>query len=163
MLNFKGKDVMVRPATAGDVERMANRLRASDVAELWAANHDKPKKALMDGLACSEPCMAVIYRGAPVAMFGVAPHESGRDFGCIWLLATPELEKIKTTFLKVSRKFIDEMLKVYPVLFNMVDDRNKTSIEWLKWCGADMAPATAYGPDDKAFRYFEFRRISCAE
>lgn len=158
MLAYRSKSVEVRPSIAGDVEYLKGRLRTCDVDEIWASSRATPESALKEGLEAGN-CWTVCFEGRPVAMFGVGHNASSPDdFGCVWLLASDELAKIQTTFLKLSRAFIDEMLKGYTVLFNLVDNRNKTSIEWLKWCGAAMALPEPYGPDKRLFRYFEFRR-----
>ena len=159
MLTYESKTVAIRPSVAGDVDYLAIRLRDCDVNEIWASNRQTPEAALKEGLECSAPCWTLTNKGNPVAMFGCGPNASAPDmYGCIWLLASDELEAVKTTFLKQSRRFIAEMLKTYPVLFNLVDNRNRVSIEWLKWCGAAMALPAPHGPDARLFRYFEFRR-----
>ena len=159
MLTYRSGNVTVDKATESDVDFLKSRLRASDVEEIWAAGRETPEMALMAGLKCSTACWTVKLKGEPVAMFGVARGAGVPDgFGCIWLLASDDLAKMGTTFLKLSRRFIDEMLKDYSVLFNMADDRNATSINWLRWCGADVSAPMDFGPDKRPFRYFEFRR-----
>lgn len=158
MLAYRTKTVVIRAAVAEDVEYLKDKLRAKDVDELWAAHRHRPGEALDCAFRGSSLIWTIERKGRPVAMFGVAPVEERVDYGCVWLLASDELEKIKTTFLRASRAFINEMLGKYPVLFNQVDNRNKVSIEWLKWCGAAMALPAPYGPDGHLFRYFEIRR-----
>lgn len=159
MLAYRSRNVAVEKATEADVDYLKTRLRPSDVVEIWAANRETPEMALVAGLKCSTSCWTVKFKGEAVAMFGVARGAGVPDgFGCIWFLASDGLLKMRTTFLKLSRRFVDEMLKDYSVLFNMTDDRNEVAIKWLRWCGADMSAPVDFGPDKRPFRYFEFRR-----
>lgn len=159
MFTYRSRNVVVEKATEADVDYLKTRLRPSDVVEIWAAGRETPEMALAAGLKCSTSCWTVKHKGEAVAMFGVAHGVGVPDgFGCIWLLASDGLLKMRTTFLKLSRRFVDEMLKDYSVLFNMTDNRNEVATKWLRWCGADISAPVDFGPDKRPFRYFEFRR-----
>ena len=151
-------DVVVRASEAADVAYLAPRLRESDKLELWAAAHETPEKALADGLAASTTCYTITHKGEPVAMFGVTPAPWRPGCGCGWLLATPGLVEVKTRFLRLSRRFITELLQDYEAIFNFVDERNTASIKWLKWCGAAFGPSFIGGAEGLPFKYFEIRR-----
>lgn len=66
------------------------------------------------------------------------------------------MSRIKKTFVRMSGPFIQQFLVLYPVLWNLVDSRYRTSVRWLKFCGARFGePVKMSGVD---FYPFEFRR-----
>lgn len=158
MENLYDKDgIVVRRSTKKDVEYLKTHLRQSDVDEIWASNHITPEGALEKGLDNSIFCCTVL-NGQPIAMFGIVPHSILGYEASVWMLASDDLKKIKKRFLRHSKYFINMMLDFYPSLFNFVDDRNKDSINWLKYCGARIYDPKPYGVENKPFRYFVFKR-----
>jgi hypothetical protein len=139
-------------------QHLKDRLRKSDIDEVWASAHYTPEQALRFSLKISLMAFTVEYHGVPVAIFGVAPDNLTGSRASIWLLGTDDINRMRITFLKESRKFIRYFLWFYPVLYNFVDDRNKKTIEWLTWCGAQFLEPAPYGYDGLPFRFFELRR-----
>lgn len=159
MMIYYGKDnVMVRDSTETDIENIANNMRKSDMDEIWASHHHKPREALEKALKDSFMCLTVLRDNLPIAMFGLYVENIISTDANIWLLATDDLVKIQYKFLKHSRRFIEMFLKFYPHLSNFVDDRNTASIKWLKFCGAKMNGTCKYGIEQLPFHYFEFTR-----
>jgi len=155
---YKKNGIVVRGSLRGDVDKLFWRLRKSDVDEIWASHNRFPKDALREGFKRSFVCLTILIDDLPAAMFGIYAEVFNGDRATIWLLASPELDKIKIRFLKHSRKFIQMFLGYYPHLSNFVDDRNKSSIEWLKFCGATIHEPKPYGAEKLPFRYFYFER-----
>lgn len=145
-------NIVIRQAMFHDIAELAPRMRAADVAEIWASNRYTPEAALEIGLEKSDICMTVLYKNEVAAMLGVTAE------GVVWMLTSDTLEQFKKGFAKLSRQLIEELLKQYPVLFNYVDARHTQSITWLKWCGAKFEAAVPCGPDRLLFIKFEFRR-----
>jgi hypothetical protein len=156
---YKSKLGLVRDAEMNDVFQLANNLRESDTQEIWKSHHIKPEAALLGGFQESELCFTVERNEKPIAMFGICPPQTllGNS-AIIWLLASPELEKVQRAFIKRSRYFIKEMLQRYSMLENWVDVKNIQSIKWLRWCGAKIEEPKPYGVENKPFCYFYFRR-----
>lgn len=91
-------------------------------------------------------------------MFGYAPDET-KGVGSVWLLGSEGIRADKAIFLNISEHFIALMLNAYPILFNFVDARNKSSIKWLKWLGAEIAPdPIIYGVEQLPFYFFQFKK-----
>lgn len=155
---YEKGSVVVRRSKSSDVNRLAPRLRKSDVEEIWASNHIKPYEALREGLDSSLFCLSVEDRGEVVCMFGINPLSVVGDKAVVWMLASDGLDKIKIKFLKHSKEFVNMMLSFYPYLFNYVDARNAKSIEWLKFCGAKIEEAKPFGVENSLFHYFSFER-----
>lgn len=158
MIYYEGKEGMVRTSNELDIDLMKNRLRRSDIDEVWASHHHTPEEALRLSFEMSTLCLTVDIKGMPVAMFGIAPQTLLSDRANVWFLATDGILKVRKSFVKQCRKFIDVMLKEYPILENYVDARNKLSIRWLKWCGAEIEEAKPIGAEKLPFHHFSFRR-----
>lgn len=131
-------------------------LRAADLVELEAAGFTA-EEALTHGYSYSKPfCMTIAIDGHAVAMFGVAddlrfPHAKA---GLVWLLGTEGLLKVRTQFLRESRKWLDLITQDYNVVGNYVHRSNTVHIQWLKWLGFSFIEET--GP------FISFARIPCA-
>lgn len=126
--------VRVREARFEDIALME--LREADRQEVLALGVE-PQEALQLSFQNSTMAFTMFNNGNPLAMFGVAPVTILGDRAIVWLLTTNEVNKCKKTFANYSRLFIDYFLQHYPTLENYVDARYKTSINWLKWCGAE--------------------------
>lgn len=148
-------------ARASHALRLAPRLRPSDLAELWAEaglNADAAPGVLLNCIHYSNKAWAVVSNDEPHVLFGVAPNYIGGDAisGQAWLVASPDINKHSSFILRNSRKYIDEMHKIYPRLFNWVDDRNVTTGHWLRWCGfRETAHDATHGFGRLPFTLFE--------
>lgn len=167
MIYYKKGNAIVRTSTLEDVEFLKTRLRQSDIDEIWASHHHKPENALRISLETSEICLTITIAEEPIAMFGIISNFILDESAGIWLLASDELDKVYREFAKECKRFIAMMHQRYPILENYVDTRNKTSIRWLKWCGAKIEEAMPYGVERKLFHHFIFEQkveefITCA-
>ncbi len=131
-----------RPSTLEDCLSLAPRLRKEDVAEIKAVNGNDPLPELKQALLVSDECWTIDHEGLVIGMFGVAPLEGSPGVGAIWLLASDDLPKIRWSFLKRTRPWIEHFLSKYHVLTNWVDSRNEVHIKWLKWAGFEFTSAT---------------------
>lgn len=157
-------DVIVRPTRHADVEAIQDRLRKSDVDEIWSATHMSPRDALIYSRNGSPLCQTVLYKCSPVGIFGTCPMPNRDQAAGVWFMATDDLRGMWLSFLRMSRECVARMLDDYPLLFNWVDARNAESIEWLKWCGAKLEPAKPFGPDKMPFHFFTItRRDLCVQ
>lgn len=158
MIHFDNGDIIIRDSVPVDSEDLKEKLRDSDIQEIWVSHHEKPGEALDYSFRHSLPCMTVLRNGEPIAIFGIAPIHMLDNKAAIWLLATDEFIKIKKTFIKLSKQCIEHFLSFYPVLFNYVDVRNRKSLLYLKWCGAELSKPSPYGIDSRDFVHFQFLR-----
>ena len=157
-LYYKSRLLAVRDSTMKDAFDMAPHMRESDKQEIWASNHISPENALVGGVINSVVCLTAEMNEKPIIMGGIVPQSLLGHTAIIWVLGTDDMKKIAKTFLKTSRSYIDHMLEFYPYLFNYIDVRNKESLLWLKYCGAEFSLTVPYGVEQKPFRYFCFRR-----
>ena len=124
-----------RPATLGDAQALAPRLRSADLAEIAAHTGHSPLQALADGVRESQWSLAVCRGHEVIALCGVGHHPDTPDVGVPWMLAADALIAVQTSFLRQSRVVIARMQRPYRVLANVVDARNTVHIRWLSWCG----------------------------
>ncbi len=150
-------DILIRPATLDDVADLAPRLRQADRDEVWASHRNSPADALSRSLGMSTHAWAGLADGRLVCLWGVCPISLISRTGAPWLLGSDDIETYQMAFLRRSRPFVDEMLGVYTVLTNWVDDRNRVSMRWLRWLGFNLFPAQPFGPDGLPFHRFERR------
>jgi len=125
----------VRPTEWDDVGPVARGMRYADRLEVDANGHT-PVDALLAGVAHSKPCLTVLHKGTPAAIFGTVPtKEMGLDVGVVWLLGTEDMQMFSRPFLRHSRDWLDRLSEGYDFLTNRVDARNEVHIRWLKWLG----------------------------
>ncbi len=125
-----------RPSTEADVASMVPRLRQEDIAEVLASGSPSVELSLLDGLRSPDGCFsAVDGDDLPIFMFGTVPHPCSPLVGLIWLLASEDIHKHRTAFLRNSRPYLESFHAKYPLLMNHTDCRNTLHHSWLRWCG----------------------------
>lgn len=141
------------------VETIARDMRQADKDEVWASNHHGPYESLIKGWAVSDyASVALSDDGEPLAMLGLVKRDLLTGSGVVWLLGTNESMKYKKEFLKQTKQVIDDMLTICPRLCNMVHNKNKSSITWLKWLGFKLDDPEPYGPENELFHRFYLER-----
>jgi len=147
-LEFNG----IRKTISEDIDYLAPRLRYEDKREILDSVGQNPYQALRDGFNNSQICLTIVDdKDIPVGMFGVGSE------GNIWLLASPEIKRIRFSFLRESKKVVNLLNKKYQILWNYVDCRNNLHLRWLKWCGFSFLRKINYGVNQKPF--YEFIKI----
>jgi hypothetical protein len=157
MIYYEKDGIRVRTSVKKDAEYLHDKLRKSDVEEVWKSHHHTPKEALERSTNNSIFCLT-IENCVPIGMFGICPEQLLGDKASIWMLGSDDINKITYKIVRECRNFIKKMLEYYPYLHNFVDAENKKSIQWLKWMGATMSEPKPYGAEQKMFIYFYFRR-----
>ena len=142
----------IRKTIPEDIEFLAPRLRYEDKREVLDASGSNPYQALTKGYNVSEICLTIVdTKDIPVGMFGVSQE------GAIWLLATPDIKRIRFSFLRESRKVVNILNHKYKLLWNFVDCRNELHLRWLKWCGFKFLRKVNHGVNQKPF--YEFIKL----
>lgn len=147
--------VKIRKAKSRDVRLLSGRLREADALEVIGAGAANVADGLAESFQRSTLRRTIELDGLPVGMFGLVPDRKiGAVSAQVWLLGTPELSRIKKTFVRESRRVLAEFLKCYPVLWNVVDVRYTSAIRWLESCGAKFQDKESVL---KGFRVFTLR------
>ncbi len=149
----------VVPGLPGHAAEVCGRLRRADYAEVAAATGRDPDRVLMASWEKSIYRWAIVRRDEVIGVFGVAPYTLMGRTGAPWLLGTDGMQRIKLRFVRESVTWVSHMLRLYPVLANWVDTRNRLSIKWLRWLGFEIKPEPEpFGAERRPFYYFEKRR-----
>lgn len=149
-------NITFRNATLEDCAYLSERLRPEDSAEA-SAQLGNPYDALKYSFDKSEFKQTMLLDDNPIAMFGFAVPVLLGNVANIWLLGTPELAKVKKSFMIASRIIIKKFLQLYPVLWAQVDARYKKTHRWLKWLGAERM--STYNLHGHKFHDFVIRRV----
>lgn len=149
-----------RPSNAFDVWAIASDMRPEDVAEVQAAGGGTPEMALLVGKNESDQCFTVYhpkYPSVSLAMFGYKATEPGLC-GVIWMLASNKLLTHRCAFLRSAGWWVDKIQEELPLVYNLVDERNRLHIKWLKWMGFTFLQRhSQFGPQKLPF--LEFVRL----
>lgn len=129
-----------------DANQLAPLLRDEDVREIRDANGSTPLESLTHGVTLGTRCYTVADSDQPVAMFGVMPN------GAVWLLASENLLEHRRQLVRESRRWLREMHRSFPVLWNYVDTRNRAHVRFLEWLGVEWGQKLRSKPH---FRYFQ--------
>jgi hypothetical protein len=141
------------------VDWISKNMRKADVEEVAAAGGKGPVRALSGSLERSAVAWTGMIDDRPVCMFGVSPIDILGGIGSPWLLGTDEIERCAVSFLRLNKRYVAQMLDLFPHLVNFVDARNKLSIKWLKWLGFRFDPEPVpYGIWDMDFYKFEMMK-----
>jgi hypothetical protein len=125
----------LQPSVVSDAQFIARHMRPEDVREVEASSGSTPEQALLAGLYHSDVCLT-LHGEEPIAMMGVGASANPM-IGAIWMLSTPALEKHAVEFLRANKRtaVLDNFHRLYPVLWNHVDERNTKHLRWLRWLG----------------------------
>lgn len=154
-------DLVIVPATFTHVGELAPRLRAGELVELEAQGFESPLVALGEGLINSES-YSVLYRGAVVAMFGVALERGstllGGTVGALWFLTGQGFERAAWRGLKLARQVLAALLEHYAELRVLIDGRYEAAFRWARRLGFEVREGMPFGPDDCLFHLAVLRR-----
>jgi len=126
--------------TTEDLKYLSENLREEDIREVETVSPGADLLELLkDSMKVSDQCFVVRKDGVPVVIFGSKATEDilslGANAADIWLLGTDAIKLNKTSFLKLSRKVVQEISEDVDYLWNIVDPRNELHIRWLQWLG----------------------------
>lgn len=150
--------VEIRDLLDGDVEHVAQHMRAADVAEVRAGNHE-PLEALQHSVRASARTWVATVSGRPAAVFGIAPLGSVLDpRGAPWLLGTDDVPTQPRALVRLARVYTAEMLSAFPHLVNAVHTRNTAACAWLARVGFVLGATYNHPVTGEPFTIFEMQR-----
>jgi len=144
-------------ATRADAIELAPRLRKADLEELSHGTGLPPEIALRYALSLSNIAHAVVWRGRVVALFGIVGElrwDDGKPAGYPWMLASDDLVKIRKSFLRECRGYVEGWLEYHGLLEGYVWVENEVHIQWLRWLGFQFDPPAPHGINDQPFMRF---------
>ena len=147
----------LRKSKLSDLNHVVKHMRNMDKMEAYYQTGKQPEEALRLSYLYGQTNMAIADdNDNPIGLCGVIAD------GCIWMVATDELfdnRKYKIQLIREGRKWVNNLLKSYDLLYNMVYAENHSAIKWLKSLGFTFVNYhEEYGKESKPF--YEFLRIS---
>ena len=139
----------IHPATIEAAIKVASNLLPEDLREVEEGH----------GLNAMEQLTLAVHRGSCVwfevpngKTAGMAGVEPG---GNVWMLCTPAIIEYPVTFAREAKRFIEQQEE--PLLWNIVDKRNKVHLKLLKFLGFKFLQEISHGP--KQLSFIEFCRV----
>ena len=136
---------------------VSDNMREIDKLEaLYQADQD-PETALKVSYLASKEVMAICGdEDNPIGICGVTPN------GCIYMVSTEELfnnKKYRIQLIRKGRIWVDELMKSYTILYNVVYAENVAAMKWLESLGFKFIEYhEEYGVHKKPF--YQFMRIA---
>lgn len=158
MIYYQKGELIFRDSVLSDAESLSSVLREEDKLEVLATGFESPYQALKSSFDRSDISITIVHNNEVIGMFGIVPESLMSDSATVWMLGSPGINKIKKTFVKLTRTFIDTFLTRYPILENWVDARYEKAISWLKTAGARFEAPQPWGPENYLFCHFVLRR-----
>lgn len=152
-------DLIVCKALPEDAAAFSGALRDADRQEVYAATGtDRYLRLLTASIASSQAAFSVwTHDMVPVALFGASYRNALTDHGTLWLVATDELARHWREFCRRTREYLYELVKSPAIMTNWIDARNDKALRYIRWLGAEVAPAQPFGPFGLPFHRFELR------
>lgn len=130
------------PATIADAQELVPRLRAADHAEVVALGLE-PLEGLVQSLRAGEGWTARAD-GEIICMTGIGPLTAIGQTGVPWLLGSDLVQFHVKHFMRESRRFVGEWLKIYPILQNRVPPSYTATLRWARWLGFKVEPSLPF-------------------
>ena len=148
-LDFINVSNYIHPITLEAATEVASNLRPDDLREVEEGPGIEP--TLLPFLMSKNRSYVyfTVPDGKTAGMAGV-----GKE-GDIWMLCTPEIHRYPITFAREAKRYVDS--RTEPLLWNIVDSRNKAHLRLLKFLGFKFLRKLKHGPNNVTF--IEFCRV----
>jgi len=139
----------IHPITLKAALEVASNLRSDDFRELSDGHGLDPLLYLAAMSADPSTVYFTSPSGKAAGMVGVGKK------GDIWMLCTNEIHNQPILFSRQAKRFVDN--RTEPLLWNIVDSRNKAHLKLLKFLGFKFLRKLKHGPNNVTF--IEFCRV----
>ena len=151
--------ITMRLPTDQDIIELADTLRQTDRDELAVVCAYSAREAVLKSVLATDPdfLFAAHADGKLLCIGGASSPSLLSPVGVPWLLATDEMNKYTQRLTKDAKRGLRMMLEKWPILTNVIDARNKTTIRWLKSIGFEFKDTFAVRDNCPVIR-FEMRK-----
>ena len=139
----------IHPATIEAAIKVASNLLPEDRLEVEEGHGLNPIEELTIQAKKGSCVWFEVPNGKTAGMAGVGPE------GQVWMLCTPAILEYPITFAREAKRFIES--RPEPLLWNIVDKRNKVHIKLLRFLGFKFLREISHGPNNLSF--IEFCRV----
>jgi hypothetical protein len=129
---------IVKP-TKAQATALSLNMRPEDSAEIWKLERISPLKAVLQSMETSLEAYTILVEGKVAGMFGIAPVALVGQTMIPWMLTTGEIEKIKKSFVKETKRVVREWSRTYH-LINYIDADYTKALAWARHCGFTVHP-----------------------
>ncbi|MBS1088140.1 hypothetical protein [Gluconobacter wancherniae] len=144
--------IWLRKALPKDALLLAPLLRNADFREILRMGEGAPDGVLRRCIERSDMAGIFYDDDRPLCVFGIV---GCLDVGHPWLVGTPHLDKVSRSFLRETRRWVQEWKSRYRLLTNRVDADYGSAIRWLEWLGFDVGEPEPCGLNGAMFRTIE--------
>ena len=148
-LDFINVSNYIHPITLEAATEVASNLRSDDLREVE------------EGPGIDHRFLPLIMSQNPSYVYFTVPDGKtagmagvGKE-GDIWMLCTPEIHRYPITFAREAKRYVDS--RTEPLLWNIVDIRNKAHLRLLRFLGFKFLRKLEHGPNNVTF--IEFCRV----
>ena len=150
MTNF----IEIVPSKIQHVRELGRSMRTKDAAEAIAMGLKSPERGLFNAYKFAVIRNTCIVGSEVAAMWGVCGVPLS-EIGAPYLVTGKAVEHIHPIkFARIYIEQVKEMLAVFPVLENYVDDTYEESKRMLKIAGFKLSEPEPIGPYNRLFRRF---------
>ena len=146
---------IIRPITMEAAIEVASNLRYEDRREVEEGQGADSYQYLISEAEKGTCIFFSMPNGKTAGMAGVD------EGGIVWMLCTPAINKYPISFAREAKRWVES--RPEPLLWNVVDKRNRVHLKLLKFLGFKFLREFNYGPNQLSF--IEFcrvrRRSSC--
>ena len=146
---------IIRPITMEAAIEVASNLRYEDRREVEEGHGADSYQYLISEAEKGTCIFFSMPNGKTAGMAGVD------EGGIVWMLCTPAINKYPISFAREAKRWVES--RPEPLLWNVVDKRNRVHLKLLKFLGFKFLREFNYGPNQLSF--IEFcrvrRRSSC--
>ena len=139
----------IHPITFEAALEVASNLRPEDRREVEEGHGIDPIEYLPTMSQKPSYVYFTVPDGKTAGMAGVGQE------GDIWMLCTPDIHRYPITFAREAKRYVDS--RTEPLLWNIVDSRNKMHLKLLKFLGFKFLRKLKHGPNNVTF--IEFCRV----
>lgn len=125
--------ITVSKATAEDIVSFVKNIRPMDAEEVFRYSGKSIETQVVDLYEQG----ALVIKDENVIL-GIGGYRKGAYPGSLlgWMLLTKAVERHKVSFLKWSKRYVEDLLKDHKYIFNIVYKKNKLHMDYLKFLGA---------------------------
>ena len=139
----------IHPITVEAAKEVASNLRPDDHREIEEGWGLDPIKYLPLAALSGDGVWFEVPNGKTAGLAGVD------EGGIIWMVCTPAIHEYPVTFAREAKRFVES--RTEPLLWNIVDKRNRIHLKLLKFLGFKFLREISHGPNNLPF--IEFCRV----
>lgn len=133
----------IRETTPEDIRIVADNMRTLDEVEVLLLTKKPPYEALCESVSGSIASYCGYFDGIPGGIFGISKMND--EVGIPWMLGTDRMTQHSREWMSMAPMIVDLMHDQFPVLTNVVYEKNYKSIRWLHRLGFEFSPLPVPG------------------